>query len=450
LVDLALLNAAYLAASGVKFGSLAGAYSPPYLELWWWSMGAWVAATFVLDTYAEIRFHSYRRLAKTLVQTLLLYLLLVAGFWVARKAYYYSREQLALTFGIFAALALAWRVARIAIRRSRYRRGIGLRRVAVIGGGEVAQAICALFESKPALGFQVVGIFHAKPSISLPSLPLWAGEIDDAPIRIPALEVEELYLAEPMLDSALVHQLLDFAERQLIRIRILPDFQGFGAENFRLEMYGGVPVLQLNEHPLEDGLNLAIKRAFDVLVALVFMVLIGSWLFPILAVAVRLSSPGPVFFKQKRAGRGGEVFLCWKFRTMFVQPPGEFIQARSGDTRITKLGALLRRTSLDELPQVLNVLTGAMSVVGPRPHPLPLNEQFQDYVTKYQARHLVKPGITGLAQARGYRGETAGVQKMAHRVKLDRFYVANWSLLLDIKIILMTVVALARGQQDAV
>lgn len=191
------------------------------------------------------------------------------------------------------------------------------------------------------------------------------------------------------------------------------------------------------------------KRLFDVTFSLLVSLFVLSWLLPLLGLAIRLNSPGPMLFVQLRTGRNGRQFRCFKLRTMIARPETEFRQASKNDSRITKLGQLLRRTNLDELPQFINVLLGDMSIVGPRPHPIPLDKQHWHSMPQYAERYNVKPGITGLAQVRGCRGETDTLQKMAHRVRLDRWYIANRSLALDMVICWWTVISTVKGDKKA-
>ncbi len=191
------------------------------------------------------------------------------------------------------------------------------------------------------------------------------------------------------------------------------------------------------------------KRLFDIVFSLLITLFVLVWLIPLLGMAVRINSPGPMLFVQMRTGRNGRQFRCFKIRTMVFRQESEFRQATKGDTRITKFGHLLRKTNLDELPQFLNVLLGDMSVVGPRPHPIPLDAQHWDTMPNYAERYEVKPGITGLAQVRGCRGETDTLQKMEHRVRLDRWYIAKRSLALDMKICWWTVTKMLQGDEKA-
>src|SRR5690606_3857431 len=196
-----------------------------------------------------------------------------------------------------------------------------------------------------------------------------------------------------------------------------------------------IPVINVAAIPLDERRNQVVKRAFDIVFSSLVILFFLSWMTPIIALLIKLNSRGPVFFKQKRAGKGNKPFDCFKFRTMIVHD-SEFQQATKEDPRITLIGKFLRKTSLDEFPQFINVLKGDMSIIGPRPHPLKLNEQYYPRIEKFMARQYIKPGITGLAQAKGFRGETKDDLSMKSRVKLDRFYIENWSFILDLKIII--------------
>ena len=201
--------------------------------------------------------------------------------------------------------------------------------------------------------------------------------------------------------------------------------------------------------PQMNWINLSIKRIIDLVCAIGFMLVIGWWLFPIIAIFIKLDSPGPVFFKQEREGIYNSRFNCYKFRSMVVNKEANLKMAVKNDPRVTKVGKVLRKTSLDELPQILNVIYGNMSIVGPRPHILVQNEAHSHEIEGFKNRHLVKPGITGLAQARGYRGETSVSNSIYFRYKLDMYYIKTWSPSLDIKIIWMTAKSLITGHENA-
>lgn len=213
------------------------------------------------------------------------------------------------------------------------------------------------------------------------------------------------------------------------------------------------PVLNTIDQPPTSPLyihpNQLLKRGFDLLFSLFVIVGVFLWFYPLIAILIKLDSKGPVLFRQKRHGKNNRVFWCLKFRTMTNSSSSDFQQASKEDPRVTWVGKWLRKTSLDELPQFINVLLGDMSVVGPRPHPVELNNQFEDLIHNYDSRHWIKPGITGLAQANNYRGETKTIQLMQTRVDLDRYYITKWTFMMDMKIIIKTIILMVKGSDRA-
>lgn len=259
-------------------------------------------------------------------------------------------------------------------------------------------------------------------------------------------DVHEIHCAAIAIDPKQLKQLVDFGLDSFIKVKVISDFSE--------------PTIQLEQHETKPGLNLVTialdetshrftKRAFDILFSTLFILLVMSWLTLIITLLIKLDSKGPVFFKQLRSGKGNEPFTCLKFRTMSINVESDTKQATKDDPRITRLGNVLRKTSLDELPQFFNVFLGSMSVVGPRPHMLKHTVEYSKLIETFMGRHYVKPGITGLAQCLGYRGETRTLGEMENRVRLDRYYIENWTFWLDIKIIFLTVVSLIRGSDKA-
>ena len=241
-----------------------------------------------------------------------------------------------------------------------------------------------------------------------------------------------------------------FCDDKMIRLRIVPDFNSFKQRKIKIDFLGGSPVITLREEPLQYELNRIIKRLFDILFSLLVIILIMTWLVPIIGLLIKLSSKGPIFFKQTRSGLDNKEFTCLKFRSMTLNKMSDLKQATKNDPRTTKIGSFLRRTSLDEMPQFFNVLMGDMSVVGPRPHMLKHTKDYADIIDGYMVRQLVFPGITGSAQVNGFRGETKSVEDMENRVKYDVWYLENWTLLLDIKLIFLTIINLIKGSDNAV
>ena len=198
---------------------------------------------------------------------------------------------------------------------------------------------------------------------------------------------------------------------------------------------------KIKKNPLKKSLNAVLKRTFDIAFSGLILVFFLSWMFPLFALIIKLQSSGPVIYKQLREGKDGVHFLCFKFRTMHLNGESDSSWTKLNDPRVTKFGVFLRRTSLDEFPQFLNVFLGQMSVVGPRPHPIKLNDTYRDSIQKFSLRHETRPGVTGLSQMKGYRGSITHYHQMNSRVKLDRFYIRSWTFLLDLKIILLTIPA---------
>jgi len=266
--------------------------------------------------------------------------------------------------------------------------------------------------------------------------------------------IDEVVIALPNDKYSLIQQCIDVCDSQKIKVRILPDLRQYATSSVYINNIGRVPVMNVGGLPLDKWENKFLKRVFDILFSLLFFITIGIILFPLVALLIKLSSKGPVFFKQERWGLNNKLIICYKFRTMIqesqdVDETGKYLQAHKNDPRITKIGNILRKTNLDEIPQFWNVLLGNMSVVGPRPHPTPLNQESMHTVDNYMLRHIVLPGITGWAQVNGCRGETKTIEEMQERVDFDLSYIHRWTFWLDCQIILQTIINLIRGDQNA-
>ncbi|MEM7381825.1 MAG: exopolysaccharide biosynthesis polyprenyl glycosylphosphotransferase, partial [Bacteroidota bacterium] len=238
-------------------------------------------------------------------------------------------------------------------------------------------------------------------------------------------------------------------DNSLKRIKIIPDNKEVFSRAMSIDLYGAVPVLNIRASPLELEYANLVKRVFDLIFSSLVIILILSWLTPLVYILLKFDSKGPLFFKQQRHGVNKETFWCYKFRSMTQTHESDTKMATKNDCRVTRLGSILRKTSIDELPQFFNVFKGDMSVVGPRPHMHLHTEQFQNSVDKYLVRHFLKPGITGLAQVKGYRGEIVDKSDIINRVRYDIFYMEKWSLRLDVKIIYLTVVNVFKGETKA-
>tara|TARA_R110002033_G_scaffold44852_1_gene87965 strand:- start:318 stop:1673 length:1356 start_codon:yes stop_codon:yes gene_type:complete len=261
--------------------------------------------------------------------------------------------------------------------------------------------------------------------------------------------IDEIYCSISELTNAQIADTVDFADNNLKILKFIPDSKEIYAKKLQYEYYDYIPVLTLRNIPLEDSVNTFIKRVFDIVFSSFMIVFVLSWLTPIIAILIKLESEGPVFFKQSRNGFNYKEFDCYKFRSMMPNSDAHLYQATRGDERVTKVGKFIRKTSIDELPQFFNVLFGDMSVVGPRPHMVSHTTMYAKKIDKFMVRHFVKPGITGLAQTSGFRGEVETDKDIIGRVKFDIFYIENWSLLLDMKIIFQTFINAVKGDDKA-
>ncbi|MBK6626138.1 MAG: undecaprenyl-phosphate glucose phosphotransferase [Flavobacteriales bacterium] len=310
----------------------------------------------------------------------------------------------------------------------------------IVGEGPAAEEIFQYCQDQTVRGYRFRGLFNDQEVRG----PLGAhrlGDVEAAKAFAVQNRIDIVYCALPGTRRADITDLMEFCERNTIRFRVIPSVDSFipVVKTTDLEFHGSVPVSKLRREPLDHRANRAWKRTFDIVFSALVILLVFSWLFPILALLVKLSSPGPVFFRQQRLGRDNKEFACWKFRSMRVNAEADTKQATKNDPRVTRVGAFLRKSNLDEMPQFFNVLMGQMSVVGPRPHPLRLNDQYRDIIDKYMVRHFVRPGITGWAQVNGLRGETRTPELMERRIELDVWYLENWSFWLDVRIVVKTV-----------
>lgn len=262
-------------------------------------------------------------------------------------------------------------------------------------------------------------------------------------------DIQELYVvAQPHYIEDL-NRYFELADRYCIRLKFVPDFSMISKYSFSSSNFNNFHVIRPRNEPLQDAYNRLLKRVFDIVFSLFVIFFVLSWLYPVLAFIIKKQSKGPVLFKQLRTGKKNQSFWCYKFRSMTVNAQSDSLQAQKEDARVTPIGKFIRRTSLDELPQFFNVLIGDMSVVGPRPHMLKHTQDYNEQINNFMVRHFVKPGITGLAQVSGLRGETKKVSDMKRRVKADIDYVQNWSLIKDLKICLLTVIVTLKGDENA-
>ena len=313
------------------------------------------------------------------------------------------------------------------------------RKTVIIGNSPEAQNLEFFFKTKKEAGY-----IHKKTFLSVNN-----DSINECLKFIKENNVDEIYCSLEQITDLELKALIKFSDNNLKEIKFIPNRTKLNSKKLIYETYDAIPILSLRKAPLSDSVNIFFKRLLDLIISTFVIVFILSWLTPIIALFIKKESNGPVFFKQIRNGINYDEFYCFKFRSMIVNNQADIKQATKGDPRVTRVGKFLRNTSLDEMPQFINVFIGDMSVVGPRPHMTNENDRYFKSVEKYMLRHSIKPGITGLAQVSGFRGEIQKESDIVNRIRLDIFYLENWSLLLDIKIIIRTITNSFIGEEKA-
>lgn len=448
--DYLLLNIAYLFCLYVYQLETINDIMQPHHQLNFVLMNlCWFFCSNLVDLYANV----IKRAADDTVRASVTAL---GIFSVASIAVVFTFPQLKLSFTLMAEflvlsifLHLLWKVSFLIVRKSRRRFWIEFKNILLVGAGPVGIDLYNQIIANPYLGYRVEGVFDDTYPATCNSGPAILGKVDSCFEYAKIHNISEVYCALPISDSVRIKNLMKEADRQMIRMRVIPDLSAILDSNVMLEVYGRHPILTARCEPLENKVNEIIKRIFDILFSLGAIVLILSWLTPILAALIKMESKGPVFFRQLRSGKNNKPFYCLKFRSMRVNSESDIKQAFRGDHRITRIGAFLRKTSIDELPQFINVLFGDMSVVGPRPHMLKHTQDYSLLIQNYMVRHFLTPGITGWAQVNGFRGATKEPAAMSKRVDADIWYLEHWSLFLDLKIVFLTIWQGLRRNENA-
>ena len=342
----------------------------------------------------------------------------------------------------------SWRVlARESLKIYR-RKGHNYKRVVIVGAGKNGMNLYAEMKKEMAYGYYIYGFFDDNVLLknTLPNYLGMSNELEDFVIKN---NIDEIYCTLPNSQDEKIIRILDFAEKHMVRFYIIPEFSRYVKKRLDLDSIESVPIMAVRSEPLQFVHNQIIKRVFDIVFSILFLVTLFPIFYIVLGVLIKLSSSGPIIFKQTRTGIYGKNFDCYKFRSMIMSEDADEKQAEKDDPRTTKIGQFLRRFNLDEIPQFYNVLKGDMSVIGPRPHMLKHTELYSSVIDKYMVRHLIKPGISGWAQVNGYRGETKTTEQMEGRVRCDVWYLENWSFILDLKIVIITILNMFKGEKNA-
>ncbi len=448
ILDIVVLNIAFVATELYMSMTSIELSREAVLYFWLYANVTWFLSTWIVGLSGGNFFSQLEPITRQTLRTYFLFVAITSVYLYFRASEFPRQFTAAFLLLLFGMLCLN-RLLHL-FTRSYYRKTSTLtKRVLIIGYNEISKKLVSHFEASDNQ-VQVVGYCEEPKNVhELSNYPI-VDTPANAVLASQKHEITDIYSTIVPTQDKMIYDLMQKAEQKCIRFRLVPDFSLFAEQPMHLNSVSGMPILSPRTEPLDDVGNRLIKRALDLVVSVLVIIFILSWLMPIISLIIWLESRGPVFFVQKRSGLNNKPFNCIKFRSMRVNGEANLRQARRDDDRLTRVGRVIRKTSLDELPQFFNVLRGDMSVVGPRPHMIKHTEDYSAIISKFMLRQFVKPGITGWAQVNGYRGETKTAESMQKRVDHDLWYMENWSLLLDIKIIFLTAYNIVRGEKNAV
>ena len=402
----------------------------------------WIISAFITKFYEVYRFTKLIRIISYIFYQLLLFSILVFAFFGAVQSPTPGLSQ-TLVFLLYTFIIISLFKLTLFYALQSYRLGFGgnFRKTIIIGNDESVTELKEFFLNQKELGYENRMTFKFNHPSDL--------NLEECFDFILTRNIDEVYCSANELDESQISRLITFCENNFKILKFISKRGGLLSKKLKTDTYGLSTVQSLREMPLSNDFNTILKRTFDITFSLFIIIFLLSWITPIIALLIKIESRGPVLFKQIRNGIKFREFTCYKFRSMIENNDADIQQATKNDKRVTKIGKILRKTSLDELPQFFNVLIGNMSVVGPRPHMIKENERYSKSVDKFMVRHFVKPGITGLAQVKGFRGEIETDEDIINRVKYDIYYLENWSLILDLNIVFLTTINFLSGQKKA-
>lgn len=410
---------------------------------------AWLVWSYVTATYIIYRNVKLKLITKRTLSSLLLFSIAVAAFAGFSNFHYdiFFLGSMLFSFGVFILISRLLLISYVLYTRTNSRYDSN---VVIIGCNEISKSLISMFYSNNS-NIRIQGYFdyntHTIPQQDYPFL----GEVKDCLDFAIHNHISEIYCTLSPESAVELYKMAEEAEKHFIRFRFVPDLRKFIDRKVHVDFIDNMPVLSLRSEPMEYATAQVKKRVFDLIMSIMITVFLLSWLLPILAIIIKLDSKGPVFFTQKRSGKNNKEFSCIKLRSLKAHnnADGASVQVTQNDDRTTRVGRFLRKSNLDELPQFLNVLSGQMSIVGSRPHMLKHTVDFANMEEEYMVRHLSKPGVTGWAQINGHRGEIRQPGQLKQRIQHDIWYIENWNLWLDIRIVFLTVYVTFKGDKNA-
>jgi len=402
---------------------------------------AWIAIAIYLGFYEVYRYTKVISILNCALKQFILFALFCLALELFYSDFYFQKRVVFYVFVSIAIILFFKLSIYYFLRKFRVLYGGNSRSVVLLGNNKSVSPLKDFFTENPDYGYRLMKVFklesHKKEVIQ------------ECFSYVISSKTDEIYCSMADLSDSQISDIIDFADNNLKTLKFIPNDKQIFSRTAKFEYYDYIPVISLRNILQEETINKIIKRLFDIVFSSFIIIGLLSWLTPLLAIIIKLESKGPVFFIQKRNGLNYKEFNCYKFRSMYINDNADTDLASKNDVRITNVGKFIRKTSIDELPQFFNVFLGEMSVVGPRPHMVSVANLYAAKVDKFMVRHFVKPGITGLAQTKGFRGKVETDEDIINRVKYDIFYMENWSILLDIQIIVKTIYNVLRGDDKA-
>jgi putative colanic acid biosynthesis UDP-glucose lipid carrier transferase len=447
-MDLFMMNFCFLLLGYLLNHRIPSLWDKTYMSFLFYTNIIWILLCFFSGTYTEKVMLQFESFTKRTVQVFLVWFILSMMYLFFSRVVEISRLFILCFFMFFPIGLFIIRFLYVGIRNYFKTRDFLINKVIILGYNETSLKLAEYFEQE-SINTHLVGFVEDEKNIKeLTRYPVLT-DIKHVVTVAKDMDVQEIYSTITPEQNGFIYELMTQAENECIRFKVVPNLAYFFSKPVVVDYVRDMPVLSLRSEPLQDVGNRFKKRILDVIISLLVVILVLSWLIPLIGLLIFLESRGPIFFKQARTGKNNQPFMCLKFRSMKPNKDADAKQATKNDNRVTKLGRILRKTSLDEFPQFINVLKGEMSLVGPRPHMVKHTDDYSQVVDQYMIRHFLKPGITGWAQVNGFRGEITEPKQIKMRVQNDLWYLENWNIWLDIKIMFLTVYTILIGDKKA-
>lgn len=448
ILDLLVLNIVFFFCRVIVLKQFDSSFANSYIRYWTISNGIWLLLAFFLRAYITRVILNFEYFIKRTIQVYLVWIILVFFYLFFSREFVVSRLFIISSISCFGLALLLNRFLYLGIKSYFKNSHRLIKKVIIVGYNDTAKKLANYFE-EDGINTQLMGFIEDNKNINeLSHYPVLA-DISDTLQVAKEMDVQEIFSTITPEQNKDIYGLMYQAEKECIRFKIVPNLSIFITRDVHIEYFGDLPILSLRSEPLDDVGNRLKKRILDIVVSLFVIVFFLSWMVPLFAFLIYLESGQSVFFKQLRTGKNKKSFFCLKFRSMKPNKDADLKQATANDNRITRFGRFIRKTSLDEFPQFINVFKGEMSLVGPRPHMLKHTTDYSKIVDEYMVRQFLKPGITGWAQINGYRGEISNPEQIKMRVDKDLWYLENWNLWLDIQILFLTVYYVLKGDKNA-